>query len=361
MTGGAEPVDAGGGDGGAGGAGTAGEGGAAACTSSAECGAPGDCAIPRCDSGACRVMRLPAGFFVRFGDEPCWALVCDGKGGVTAVVDPRNRPPAAGDCQVRSCQEDGSVQTVPAAIGSSCGQQQQQRCDGAGQCVDCVGPADCNDPDVCVNGACQAPTADCSNHHKGGDETDVDCGGSCPACMVGADCNYDSDCASHACDFYAPTRCVASHCQDHHLDGDETDLDCGGLSCGSCPAYAGCSSDRDCSFGLCHTRFHFCLPDHCSDGIEDYGETGLDCGNGCYGCTAGVCVVNADCLSQACDANTQLCAADQCADHHVDGAETDVDCGGGSCAPCVARKKCLTTSDCAAGTSCAAGPYKVCN
>lgn len=305
----------------------------------------------------------PAGTFVSFDDEPCWALVCDGRGGTRRVVDLRHLPPVVDDCRVRSaCGDDGSYSIVPAPVGTSCGSEHQGLCDAATHCVDCLGAADCSGGDVCVNGQCQTPSAACSNQHWDGDETDVDCGGSCAPCRLGADCIADSDCASQACDYYAPGRCVASHCRDHHFDGDETDLDCGGPTCGVCGAYAACSNDSDCGSGLCHSKFHFCLPNHCSDGLQNGGETGLDCGNGCYGCAdAAGCQTNGDCLSQACDADTLLCIADACQDHHQDAAETDVDCGGGTCALCKLGKKCLESSDCVAGTSCAAGPYKVCN
>jgi hypothetical protein len=276
----------------------------------------------------------PAGTFVSLDGEPCWTRVCDG----------------------------GSYNIVPAPLGTSCGPQHQGLCDAAMHCVDCLEAADCSDGDVCEKGRCQAAAESCSDQHWDGDETDVDCGGSCAACVLGADCIGDGDCASHACDYYAPGRCVASHCQDHHFDGDETDVDCGGPSCGVCGASAACVNDGDCSSGLCHSKFHFCLPDHCSDGVQNSGETGLDCGNGCYGCAVGAaCQSNGDCLSQACDADTMRCIADACQDHHQDGAETDVDFGGGTCALCKLGKKCLESSDCVAGTSCAAGQYKVCN
>jgi plastocyanin len=56
---------------------------------------------------------------------------------------------------------------------------------------------DCLDK-VCKMGTCQVPT--CSDNVKNGQETDVDCGGpSCGPCPLGKKCLDDADCQSTIC------------------------------------------------------------------------------------------------------------------------------------------------------------------
>ncbi|NUP12057.1 MAG: protein kinase [Polyangiaceae bacterium] len=62
----------------------------------------------------------------------------------------------------------------------------------------------------------------------------------------------------------------------------------------------------------------------CSDGIQNDGETQIDCGGpACAPC------------------------APSCADETINQDETDIDCGGSSCAPCPVGAACTTASDCA--------------
>src|SRR4051794_16471710 len=42
-----------------------------------------------------------------------------------------------------------------------------------------------------------------------------------------------------------------AQCLDGVKDGDETDVDCGGLSCAKCAANKGCLRGTDCSSGFC--------------------------------------------------------------------------------------------------------------
>jgi hypothetical protein len=63
-------------------------------------------------------------------------------------------------------------------------------------------------------------------------------------------CKVDSDCASGACNTFK--LICTFHCYDGHLDGDETDVDCGGPVCNSCFSGQKCLSSIDCQGG------HFC-------------------------------------------------------------------------------------------------------
>ncbi|CAF4092241.1 unnamed protein product, partial [Rotaria sordida] len=63
---------------------------------------------------------------------------------------------------------------------------------------------------------------------KNQDETDVDCGGiSCPKCEASASC------------------------QDKIKNQDETDIDCGGSKCQKCEDSKMCKDNCDCVGGIC--------------------------------------------------------------------------------------------------------------
>ncbi len=304
----------------------------------------------------------PEGTFVRFAEQPCFAVVC-AAGQQVLAVDQNHEPPLSGDCVVRTCSENGDMVVTSAPLGASCDVDGGAYCDSEGNCVACLSGNDCEDNEICSQGACDVMESSCVNQHIDGDETDIDCGGSCAACDVGQDCIENADCSSQACNYYYPLRCVDNHCLDHHKDGDETDIDCGGGSCAKCPGFGWCALDSDCQSGECHTSFFYCHPDHCVNQVKDVGETGVDCGGGggCYGCDLGsACQLDGDCLSFACDLVSMTCIADHCQDHHHDGDETDTDCGGSCAAGCTVGKKCNDASDCAPGLTCPPGIPKVC-
>src|SRR5262245_26199617 len=75
--------------------------------------------------------------------------------------------------------------------------------------------------------------ATCTNRKLDGDETDVDCGGSCPVCPPGNICKVDGDCQSKTC---VGGFCDQLHCADNMKNGSESDIDCGG---GCLPCFPG--------------------------------------------------------------------------------------------------------------------------
>lgn len=127
-----------------------------------------------------------------------------------------------------------------------------------------------------------------------------------------------------------------------------------------------CGHDNGAKFGS-PANFDFCWQTHCENGVQDSGETGIDCGGDCGSC--GVCpgtngdsnfcttscpcgVGQGDCDNDAeCTAgnicgvnngalygfpsNFDFCWPAHCENHALDSAlgETGVDCGG-QCAPC---------------------------
>lgn len=180
----------------------------------------------------------------------------------------------------------------------------------------------------------------CRNGVVDEDETAVDCGGSCGVCYCPfpdghyahcnstscpcpsgeGDCDSDAECQTGLiCAFGTGPRfgwptttdmCLPPHCIDGVLNGDETELDCGG-SCGACvcpgvsgdpnfctpscpcgPGQGDCDGPQDCIAGLecvsgrgpeygLPTGTDVCIAAHCTNRIQDGDETGIDCGGSC--------------------------------------------------------------------------------
>lgn len=90
-----------------------------------------------------------------------------------------------------------------------------------------------------------------------------------------------------------------------------------------------------CFFGSCSDDFS------CTDGKQNQGETGIDCGGPCDACTTGVSCsdgiqnggeTGVDCGGPC---STPCSTTPTCTDGVQNGTETGVDCGG-SCSPCAA-------------------------
>ncbi|MDD9953689.1 MAG: hypothetical protein OXR66_05105, partial [Candidatus Woesearchaeota archaeon] len=83
---------------------------------------------------------------------------------------------------------------------------------------------------------------------------------------------------------YTPT------CFDEILNGEETDVDCGGSKCEVCPGCNNGIKDPDEEGVDCGGSCRPC--DSCYDGEQNYGESGVDCGGPCPACTeAGVAIL----------------------------------------------------------------------
>lgn len=115
----------------------------------------------------------------------------------------------------------------------------------------------------CESGRCASAPADtCHDRVIDGNETDVDCGGACALkCPDSGHCIDATDCDSGKCD---GTTCEAASCTDGVRNGFETDVDCGS-TCGPCDVGKQCFSDSDCTAG--HTCGGPCTGTIC---IDDY-------------------------------------------------------------------------------------------
>jgi hypothetical protein len=91
------------------------------------------------------------------------------------------------------------------------------------------------------------------------------------------------------------------HCHDGVQDGGESDVDCGGLDCAACADGKKCGLNSDCASHLCNSNLGTCAVPSCSDGIQNGDETDIDCGGSCSGCATGQhCVQASDCESGNC-------------------------------------------------------------
>ncbi|HRI68542.1 MAG TPA: hypothetical protein PK156_30145, partial [Polyangium sp.] len=146
--------------------------------SSAECSSPSDCPgtdtvcrIRTCFQALCGFSDAPAGTVTdnqQAGD--CVREICDGKGVVTVEPDDADILDDQNDCTTDICVA-GTPKNVLKGAGATCGSNGGNVCDGAGSCVECVGPQHCPTT-VCVAQTC-VPAA-CVDMVKNGSETDVD-------------------------------------------------------------------------------------------------------------------------------------------------------------------------------------------
>lgn len=264
-------------------------------------------------------------------------------------------------CASEPCVDDGFFQSsnedCAKLLRSSCVDKlrngDESDVDCGGSCKGCqVGQhceknADC-ESDSCVNNACvetkQSTAGSCQDGVKNGEEADVDCGGVCPtACEDGKSCEKDADCESGGCDPQSKT-CLARSCSDKAKNNQETDVDCGGRTCPGCEVGRNCGVHFDCKSLSCNASQ--CQGSSCSDGLPNANETDIDCGGGdCNACpNRASCKLDRDCLSEHCV--QERCVAASCNDQKKSPGETDVDCGGPDCAPCPASKSCEQANDC---------------
>ncbi len=254
-----------------------------------------------------------------------------GQGGTTCTpVDDMK------ECTDDICDANNMPVSNPKAAGEACA---DGVCDGAGECVECLEPADCGDPlKTCKRNACIDVT--CMDTELNGTETDVDCGGaSCPPCADDKICEVATDCESGVCtDDGGGLKCQVATCDDTVANGGETDVDCGGPCADLMPAQKcadgdGCGDADDCVSGVC--TMGTCAAPDCPDGVVQPGEA-CDDGN----------MVNGDMCDNNCTipncGNGELDTATETCD---DGNLTDGDDCDSNCTPTGCGNNILTMGE----------------
>lgn len=103
----------------------------------------------------------------------------------------------------------------------------------------------------------------------------------------------------------------APSCDDGVLNGQETDIDCGGGACLPCPAQLACLAPGDCSSKICQGGV--CQQPTCRDNVKNGQETDVDCGGPCRPCGSGkTCRAPTDCEGGTCQDRICSCVSSAC-------------------------------------------------
>ena len=197
----------------------------------------------------------------------------------------------------------------------------------------------CGQGSMCRRGACEDH---CANFTLDGNETDIDCGGSCPGCGLGSSCLAGADCASGICDTLGSMTCEpANTCGNGTIEAGEA-CDDGNTGTGDgCNAAcliengSACTLPTDCESAFC-AMDGFCRPPTCQNTMLDGTETDTDCGGDCAPCSGGsMCMFNDDCASQNCFGGVCSTEPAHCRDGITSGDEMGADCGGSCLKTCV--------------------------
>jgi hypothetical protein len=220
----------------------------------------------------------------------CKGVKCDGMGHAVVYNEDNDKPLDDGKVCTDDVCVNGEAGHPASAVGSPC--MGNNVCKAANTCVFCTGNFGCNvaGGEYCYN---EAACASCTNASVDGDETDLGCGGThCPKCDVGKNCMAASDCASTKCN---SGKCIS--CGDSIQNGDESDVDCGGTCPTKCADGKTCIAPTDCSSGKCAGGK--CVS--CTDQLKNGDETDKDCGGSCPKCDQGkACGSGNDCTTTFC-------------------------------------------------------------
>lgn len=271
---------------------TGGGGGTMGCVDAGSCPPvpPGPCALVgtvTCIEHECGVTYATDAPSQVYGN--CRHNTCDATGKMSSTADDLNVFVTGNPCIPCTCS-GGNLSCGPLAAGASCTKPGSMT---AGYCEPdphsaLLVCAECN-PSVAM--ACNGiPATTCAqdgvclpNHCFDGTpnlgETAKDCGGpACLPCGAGKACSIPNDCVSGIC---ATGICSAPSCSDNVKNGNETDIDCGGI-CKPCGDTQFCSSSDDCLSLVCKPSApgapDKCEQPSCLDGVQNGGETGIDCG-----------------------------------------------------------------------------------
>lgn len=203
--------------------------------------------------------------------------------------------------------------------------------------IRCSRTSDCPGELVCyaADRRCyrELPTATCDDELLNGDESDIDCGGDCPACIDGRDCVAETDCESGVC---LANTCSSPTCGDGVVndsseacdDGEESALcneNCTLATCGD--GLVNAAAGEECDDGM---ETSLCDGD-CSLPVCGDGRVNMEVGEQCD--TSGESAsCDADCTTASCgDLTVNQTAGEDCDEGGVDTAACDGDCSGATC------------------------------
>jgi hypothetical protein len=262
-----------------------------ACTG---CGAPSDCPgvddeckSRTCSVGVCGFAFTPSGTAAA-AQIPgnCQKRQCDGSGNTISAEDNTDAPADDGN----QCTSEVCVAGVPLhpakAVDTACSQNGGTVCSASALCAECNAAVHCPGTDTeCHARTCNGNACGQSNVAAGtptstqtaGDCQKIQCDGTGNIVASSDDSDAPADdgnqCTSELCTAGVPSHpakaidtlcsqsggircdgagaCVPASCSDGFHNGDETDVDCGGVTCGPCPTNGGCSQNSDCQSSVC--------------------------------------------------------------------------------------------------------------
>ena len=200
-------------------------------------------------------MTCGGGLKCNSGGSAC-LTACAADADCASATDFCMNPGASGTCVAKkadgvACGASGECTNGNCVDGICCNNGCTgtcQACNVAGNLGTCTnvpsGGTDstCAAPGVCDTGACVACV------------TNAQCTTPTPACNTAThtcvECVVANECASSVCDTLTHT-CSAATCSDTVINGAETDVDCGGGTCGGCANGLTCLVDGDCLSGMC--------------------------------------------------------------------------------------------------------------
>lgn len=124
------------------------------CNKAADCGDPATCREWSCDHGTCVAELVNE----RSSCTSDAGGLCDIEGNCVACIEDND----CNDVEVAACYRSkcgalGQCEPEPLDVGTECGIDLENVCDGAGECVACVTKEHCNNDYVCRDAACQNP------------------------------------------------------------------------------------------------------------------------------------------------------------------------------------------------------------
>jgi hypothetical protein len=283
------------------------------------CTQPEDCpqsTLPECGNAVCnnRTCGLDIKSDVVLVDTNpgnCMKFVCNDEGDPVEIADDTDLPSLM-ICHMAACNQ-GVPETPPQVVGTMCGGDMPNPdvCDSTGACVECVNNGDgtstgCPVQESCyMQGSGQPACTICYNGVLDGDETDVDCGGTathnklCPECAKGNACSIKEDCGSGASNCVDGVCCILAACDKCTACNTPWDPgSCSALQVGAKPT----DGSMDClcdGSGSCEMTSKKAFNESCAMNADCYSNV---CTNGlCKIPLNGLCSANDDCGSGTCD------------------------------------------------------------
>lgn len=217
---------------------------------------------------------------------------------------------------------------------------------GSGGAPECTTPERCPNPPACQTVACNNENCEPGDDVADGTACEISAGvdgvcfvgtaaagdGSCVECLVNGDCTGPDTCDT------TTHQCEGPLCSNGVQNAGETGIDCGGPSCGACDNTQGCAVATDCISGFCNLlQCDPCTMNGQCAGNE-WCDTALD-GGTCVpkkadgqSCAAGA---DGECTNGQCEttsAGTSMCCNVDCGDACESCANVDTGGTNGVCA-----------------------------